>query len=69
MLRLAPALIVRCHHNLLRLTVMDLVQTDNRWADLHATMLNYLQEYVGRIRRIGEVDDIENGVVTLATVL
>ena len=69
MLRLAPTLIVRCHHNLLRLTVMDLVQTDNRWADLHATMLNYLQEYVGRIRRIGEVHDIENGVVTLATVL
>ena len=38
------------------------------WAELHATMIKYVQEYVGKIRRVGEVDDIENGIVTLATV-
>ena len=48
---------------------MDLVQTDNVWAELHATMIKYLKEYIGKIQRVGEVDDIENGVVTPATVI
>ena len=49
---------------------MDLVQpgVSSRWTELHDTMLNYLQEYVERIRSIGEVDDIARGVVTLGTV-
>ena len=47
---------------------MDRVQGGVDWRGLRKTMEVFVAEYVGKIRRIGEINDIENGTVTLATV-